>query len=1363
MIDGGKVSGKAPDWANGAGGKSRAALPPIRPGSAGLVPHAGATAAVTTDSVAAAAVGGPMSMDALEKLNSISTSDQAMLAALDTCGNEKLAAAARQLWSNDPELHSLSLRHCGVTDDQAILLADALMHNKVCSYIDLRDNRIGHIGGLRLSHVLLLNTTITTLFVTNNNISGDTLVEMRDRLAKNNYEPTFVRLEAPGGGDPSLTALDMGAKNVGKECCKRLCNALRGNRHLRELGLKANDLAKEGAAEIAALLTLPPPPPPSRKVSLVEEKEEEKEDGEEEGDCDGESGSSASSSPSRAASRAPSCTTSPRAELAPATATAAPRRHSINILEYTGLDDSGNPYGCRLASLDLDNNGIGEEGLAPLCEALRGDSGAVLEALHLGSNELGPSGALIVAEVLRCNRCLRELDLQNNGVLDAGAVAVADALTPPKKTTALLEVARRRGRMRDGVFVPDDDEEDVERERALALAVQAAADAGGCARTLLRLNLRGNGIRVAGAKQLGRMLAHNTVLQSLKCRDNSMGIEGGTFLMEALADNYQLLELTLLNNGVSDHIDDVIKDRLARNGLMPMMATMRESRRTLRRACLDRNDALKAAKQLRSRLGVISAAVQSRARALDARAAEIAATNRATRLEQRLLSLAKMEMGDFSCVQLMAELAFNRTVRTLNMEGNSVGAIGAGAIGDLLRGSGVARLGFASHLPPPGRASHLTALDLSSNRLGDEGLVVLAGALCDIGMRGGQGGQGFGCTLRSLALAHNDIGARGAHALALAIDHGREAHRGDWLHGPLGPEALTDSDGEDDGDTWESDEDGNFTADSIANSIATSRNHDGDCGRSEASPKAAVTAKTEAAGRSATEVASGGGGCNASLAVIDISGNKLADKGAIFFMNALRSNRAITSLDLTGNAVSKPVRATVADRLARNRLAPTLRALLLRSEQAGKNAIAARTTKQPKVVASAAASAGHGEGEEKGALAAVDGDEHPAPALAEEDVLARVDVDGVVDLQLRGIGNETMAELARCLATNEDVTSLDVRSNAIGDPGVKHLIEALSVSQNRTLTAVRLAGNGKIANKLTYVLADRLGRNKLEPTIKAVRENDTTLTAASRGHLDLKMRNICHEGFARLAEALEHNGTVTAADLSCNDARDLGAAALVNQLLDNECLLTLNLADNHVGPEGGADMAMLVQKTGHLTSLSLRTNQLGDKGAGAMAAALPKAKTLKTLDLSQNAIADFGTRQLAEALQHNSVLTMLELEGNSIGDAGATDLAKALEVNSTLGVLRLQSNPIGTRGEGWLAQATGGFNHDREIFLRAFDPSTSFTFDRPLDELTAKVRGPGGAVTNELDDLLVPTIDEFARPEPGSEAADGVDAGPAFM
>ena len=146
------------------------------------------------------------------------------------------------------------------------------------------------------------------------------------------------------------------------------------------------------------------------------------------------------------------------------------------------------------------------------------------------------------------------------------------------------------------------------------------------------------------------------------------------------------------------------------------------------------------------------------------------------------------------------------------------------------------------------------------------------------------------------------------------------------------------------------------------------------------------------------------------------------------------------------------------------------------------------------------------------------------------------------------------------------------------------------------------------------------------------------------------------------------------------------------------------------------------------------------------------AKTLKTLDLSQNDIADFGARQLAEALQRNSALTVLELESNAIGDAGATDLAKALEVNSTLGVLRLQSNPIGARGEGWLAQATGGFNRDREIFLRAFDPSRSFTFGKPIDELTAKVRGPGGAVTNELGNMLIPTVDEFALPEPGSEA-----------
>ena len=363
----------------------------------------------------------------------------------------------------------------------------------------------------------------------------------------------------------------------------------------------------------------------------------------------------------------------------------------------------------------------------------------------------------------------------------------------------------------------------------------------------------------------------------------------------------------------------------------------------------------------------------------------------------------------------------------------------------------------------------------------------------------------------------------------------------------------------------------------------------------------------------------------------------------------------------------------------------------------------------------------------------------------EEGGLARVDVGGVLDLQLRGIGNETLGELCRCLATNEDVTALDLRFNAVSQ--IKPLIEALSVSQNRTLTTVRLAGNGKIPKALAYQLADRLGRNKLEPVVKSVREDDGRLVAASRGRLDLKMRNICHEGFARLAQALEHNTTVTDVDLSCNDARDRGAEQLCTLLLDNECLQALNLADNHVGADGGADMALLVARTGYLLTLSLRGNQLGDKGCTAMAAALPKAKTLRKLDLSANGIADFGARQLAEALQRNSALTQLELEDNAIGDAGATDIAKALEVNSTLGVLRLQNNPIGARGEGWLAQATGGFNRDREIFLRAFDPTKSFTFGKRLEELTAKVRGPGGAITQELDDRLVPTIDEFALQE----------------
>ena len=79
-----------------------------------------------------------------------------------------------------------------------------------------------------------------------------------------------------------------------------------------------------------------------------------------------------------------------------------------------------------LTTLDLINNNIGPEGAIAIAEALKVN--AVLTVLWLSDNNIGDDGAKAIAEALKVNPVLTKLYLWNNNLGDAGEKAVRDAV-----------------------------------------------------------------------------------------------------------------------------------------------------------------------------------------------------------------------------------------------------------------------------------------------------------------------------------------------------------------------------------------------------------------------------------------------------------------------------------------------------------------------------------------------------------------------------------------------------------------------------------------------------------------------------------------------------------------------------------------------------------------------------------------------------------------------------------------------------------------------------------------------------------------------------------------------------------------------
>jgi Ran GTPase-activating protein (RanGAP) involved in mRNA processing and transport len=153
-----------------------------------------------------------------------------------------------------------------------------------------------------------------------------------------------------------------------------------------------------------------------------------------------------------------------------------------------------------LSALSLHYNRIGEGGATGdkiVADGLVANAG--LTKLSVADNELVTVDA--IAEALKCNTSLIELDLSSNGIGDSGASAMAGVL---RNNT-----------------------------------------------TLCRLQLHDNGIGSEGGKALGDALVHNRTLTHLGISGNQLGASGAEHIAQGLRSNTSLKHIDLANNAIT--------------------------------------------------------------------------------------------------------------------------------------------------------------------------------------------------------------------------------------------------------------------------------------------------------------------------------------------------------------------------------------------------------------------------------------------------------------------------------------------------------------------------------------------------------------------------------------------------------------------------------------------------------------------------------------------------------------------------------------------------------------------------------------------------------------------------------------------
>mmetsp|Transcript_7889 Transcript_7889/g.15665 ORF Transcript_7889/g.15665 Transcript_7889/m.15665 type:complete len:394 (-) Transcript_7889:45-1226(-) len=179
-----------------------------------------------------------------------------------------------------------------------------------------------------------------------------------------------------------------------------------------------------------------------------------------------------------------------------------------------------------IVELSLYNNCLGQQGVEVLAQALSKPDCA-LQCLDLGWNDIGAEGADSLAEILKTNRSIKRLYLQNNSIGTDGLKPLAAAV----ETNSTLEIL-------------DIGFNQVTESNLGALTIMLEE----C--RLIELNLSDNVIGPDGARRIAQAMDLNVSINSLNLQNTSIGSTGSAAIANLLMNNRTLRQLNLGNNAV---------------------------------------------------------------------------------------------------------------------------------------------------------------------------------------------------------------------------------------------------------------------------------------------------------------------------------------------------------------------------------------------------------------------------------------------------------------------------------------------------------------------------------------------------------------------------------------------------------------------------------------------------------------------------------------------------------------------------------------------------------------------------------------------------------------------------------------------
>jgi NLR family CARD domain-containing protein 3 len=331
---------------------------------------------------------------------------------------------------------------------------------------------------------------------------------------------------------------------------------------------------------------------------------------------------------------------------------------------------------------------------------------------------------------------------------------------------------------------------------------------------------------------------------------------------------------------------------------------------------------------------------------------------------------------------------------------------------------------------------------------------------------------------------------------------------------------------------------------------------------------------------------------NATLESLNLSSNAIGTEGIAAIVQALYSDLALIELDIVGNQLRDAtalVAYIVHDSYKLQRLAYEKNKLSVEQEAQVMQAFQFRDNKRTWL----------------GQL---------AKRMARQRMMS-------VRLEHVDFGDDEVMFIAHTLAKHNalKVTTVFLSSPRVTDRGAVALTKHV-LSNPNAAQILRLYGTGF-----------RLSAQGVAAMAQSLTRPDCPLFC-----LELSKCQINGLGAKRLADALEHNTSLTRVDFHSNLITDAGAKAMFAAVLDppHPKLVSINLARNNLTDDALVMLGSLVR----LQDLQLEGNYISDRGALYIANAGMGSLSLQRINLNHNCLTTKGIQTLNLYLRHASIL-----------------------------------------------------------------------------------------------------------------------------